>query len=751
MKSVKKLIQFVLDLAFNSPYRSTARVRTVKGVLWFLAGLGTAVGIVRMVRGLGATTNLTDLTPWGLWIGFDVVGGVALAAGGFVIAATVYIFHLHRYHAIARPAVLTAFLGYGAVIVGLIFDLGRWWDIWHPVVYWQDHSALFEVAWCVMLYFTVLALEFAPTVFEKMPFPRIYKALKALTLPLIILGIMLSTLHQSSLGTLFLIMPFRIYPLWYSGLLPWLFFISAIGLGLAMVILESLVSNWVYQREEEGTDLLAGLARACAVVLGLYMAIRLGDLAYNGKLALLARPAWETADFIIEACLSVVFPIVLFSIPKVRKSKGGLFIGASSTVVGIVLNRINVSGIATIAATRTHYFPAWTEFAISIGVVAAAALIFFFFVEHFSVYGPEEASHEDTGLPAQEPVSNVYIGAAGISNTALYSLIFVLSLSIGVYFMPGKGHDLRRTPVQPPETINAGKVSVSGQTLYGLMPVAGSDPVDPKVNPNTHVTNSPALLLVNNDGRFVIFEHKAHQIMIERIYDALQKEHLITAGSDNTASYSGDTVIEKLSTTTLDAVTGQTYAQTCDGAQQAGTNTGSCKLCHHMNYPFNQATSCRTCHRDMYLPTNIFSHGFHVAKMDGNRSCIKCHKDPAAVKSLQTAAPCTSCHKFMIAHNSLIKLHDRPLEMPAVGYMDAMHGLCRSCHRRMALLYPQRYRNLEKCATCHQVNNPDYLKGLPQYPSPGEENGQRSILSMDVPQNRGSYPLKENRALSPSR
>ncbi len=715
-KSLKKLVRSLLDVAFNSSYHSTPRVRTVKGILWFLAGLGAAVAAVRMVRGLGATTNLTDLTPWGLWIGFDVVGGVALAAGGFVIAATVYIFHLHRYHPIARPAVLTAFLGYGAVIVGLIFDLGRWWDIWHPVVYWQDHSALFEVAWCVMLYFTVLALEFAPTVFEKMPYPKIYRALKAITLPLIILGIMLSTLHQSSLGTLFLIMPFRIYPLWYSSLLPWLFFISAIGLGLAMVILESLVSSWVYQKDED-TGLLSGLAKACAAVLGIYMAIRLGDLAYHGKLIYLTKPVWETTDFVIEACLSVIIPLVLFAIPKVRQSKAGLFIGSASAVTGVVLNRINVSGIATISATKTHYFPAWTEFAISIGIVAAAALVFFFFVEHFSVYGQEQETNEgaaagDTTLPAPEPGLNVSVQSAGIRATVLYSLIFVLSLSIGIYFMPGRDRELRTTPVQPPETITAVKVSEQGRALYGLLPAG----LDDAGTPDVRRTDLRALLLVNHNGRFVIFDHAAHQVMAERLYAAMKEQRLLTdaAGTDTTAFSNGNTWIEKLSTTTLDAITGPSN----NGMQHAGENSGSCELCHHMNYPFNQATSCRTCHRDMYLTTDIFNHDFHIAKLGNNQACVKCHKDPNAVKSMQTAAPCTSCHRFMIARNSLIKLQAHPLERPAAGYKDAMHGLCRNCHERMAALYPKRYRDLALCATCHQVNNPDYLKGLPQYPHP---------------------------------
>ena len=193
------------------------RVRNLKFALWMVTGLAAAVATARFLFGLGATTNLTDANPWGLWIGFDVMSGVALAAGGFVITATVYIFKLERFHAIVRPAVLTAFLGYAAVAAGLLFDLGLPWNIWHMIVFWNPHSPLFEVGWCVMLYLTVLSLEFFPVPAEE--FSALAKArrlLIKLRLPLVIAGIGLSTLHQSSLGSLFLIMPYRLHPLWYS-------------------------------------------------------------------------------------------------------------------------------------------------------------------------------------------------------------------------------------------------------------------------------------------------------------------------------------------------------------------------------------------------------------------------------------------------------------------------------------------------------------------------------------------------------
>ncbi len=271
------------------------RIVLFKGLLWFFAGLAAAVAVARLAFGLGAATNLSDSTPWGLWVGFDVMGGVALASGGFVIAALVHIFHRDKFHAAARPAILTAFLGYGAVAVGLLFDLGLPWHIWHPMIFWNPRSPLFEVAWCVMLYLTVLALEVAPTILVKTRFTWLFRFLSRLALPIMILGIMLSTLHQSSLGSLLLIMPFRVHPLWYSSWLPELFFISAICLGICMVMFESCITSWLYKRKPE-TEMLAGLGKLAACALGLYFVIRMVDIFRQGKfdlICVLRKPCEE--------------------------------------------------------------------------------------------------------------------------------------------------------------------------------------------------------------------------------------------------------------------------------------------------------------------------------------------------------------------------------------------------------------------------------------------------------------------------
>ncbi|MGH8459838.1 MAG: NrfD/PsrC family molybdoenzyme membrane anchor subunit, partial [Nevskiales bacterium] len=185
-------------------------------VFWLVMLGGLYATGVRVVYGLGGSTNLSDQFPWGLWIGFDILCGVGLAAGGFTLAAIVHIFNIERYKPILRATILTAFLGYLLVIVALLFDQGRPYRIWHALIMWNPRSVMFEVAWCVMLYTTVLALEFVPVVFERLGWQRPLRWMRAVAIPLVIAGVILSTLHQSSLGSLYLIVPNKLYPLWYS-------------------------------------------------------------------------------------------------------------------------------------------------------------------------------------------------------------------------------------------------------------------------------------------------------------------------------------------------------------------------------------------------------------------------------------------------------------------------------------------------------------------------------------------------------
>ncbi len=423
------------------------RVQNTKLVLWTILGLAAAVGVARFIFGLGVTTNLNDATPWGLWIGFDVMGGVALAAGGFVLTAICYVFKREKFHSLIRPAVLTAFLGYLAVIFGLLFDLGLPWNIWHMIVYWNPHSPLFEVGWCVMLYTSVLLLEFSPVPLEETSrYARIRGFLLRFRFPLVLLGIMLSTLHQSSLGTLFLIMPYKLHPLWYSRLLPVQFFISAVALGLMMVTLESLISHWLYRRKAAGEAVLEGLARGVVWVLAVYLAVKLGDIVASGELPLVFSGSRESILFLIEIMISAVIPLVLFSIPRVRSSTAGQWVGSSLVVAGMVLYRLDVGGLAMLGATGDTYVPSWMEVVVSMGVVSGAGLVFLFAIERLHIWErrPTHPEADPYARPGFDHASKVWLGSPSVAARAKYSLAFVLSFALGCALIPysrveGKG------------------------------------------------------------------------------------------------------------------------------------------------------------------------------------------------------------------------------------------------------------------------------------------------------------------------
>ncbi|HEU4364780.1 MAG TPA: Ni/Fe-hydrogenase cytochrome b subunit [Candidatus Krumholzibacteria bacterium] len=355
-------------------------------VFWILMGFGVATAFMRFTRGLGSVTNLTDTFPWGLWIGFDILCGVGLAAGGFTITAIVYLFHLERFRPIARPAILTAFLGYLLVVVGLMFDLGRPWNIWHPLIMWNPHSVMFEIAWCVTLYTTVLALEFSGMVFEKLQWKRALRIQHAVVIPLVILGVILSTLHQSSLGALYLIVPGKLHPLWYTDRLPVIFWLSAVCAGLAMVIVESRLSARALGRHLE-MPLIRELGRALLGALGVLTVFRLRDLYARGSLALAFEPTYEAGLFQIEFLLGLVLPFALLAFPRVRASARGLYAASLLTVLGFITHRLNVS-ITGLESAQHRYIPAVGEVLVTLMLVALGFGAFKLAAKYLPVYPP---------------------------------------------------------------------------------------------------------------------------------------------------------------------------------------------------------------------------------------------------------------------------------------------------------------------------------------------------------------------------
>ena len=407
--------------------------RLIAGLTFWrvVAALVLATGLyatlIRFTQGLGASTNLSDGYPWGLWIGFDVLVGVGLAAGGFTLTAAVHIFNLKRFRPIVRPTVLTAFLGYLLVIVGLLFDLGLPWRIWHPIIMWNSRSVMFEVGWCVTLYTTVLALEFSPIVLERFDLQKPLRIVRAITIPVVICGVLLSTLHQSSLGTLFVIVPDKLHGLWYSPLLPLFFFISAIAGGLAMTILESCISARAFGRHLE-RHLLQDLGRVIVVVLALYLAVKLQDMASRNAFPLLAAPGPERFLFLVEVGFGALLPMILLAVPAVRRETEGLVCAALLVVLGFVLGRLNVAITGTQKAMGVDYFPSVLEFAVTAMLVVLGFIAFTLAVKHLNVFPSEKVEEEEPVplLPLASPSNSRLAVLAARGSLVALAVVLVL-------------------------------------------------------------------------------------------------------------------------------------------------------------------------------------------------------------------------------------------------------------------------------------------------------------------------------------
>lgn len=381
------------------------------GILMLFAINGLVFLAIRFFSGLGAVTNLDQEFPWGLWIAVDVAGGVALAAGGFTTSALGHIMHRERYHVVIRPALLTAMLGYTFVAIGVCIDLGRYYFVWHPIVMWNGTSALFEVGMCVMIYMTVLYIEFLPIVTERfigrvdLPGPLsllnrpIDKLLRLLDRGLnktlfifIIAGVVLSTLHQSSLGTLMVIAGPKMHPLWQTPILPLLFLTSAVSVGLPMVIVESLLASRSFKLKPE-MDVLSRLGQLVAPMLGIYLAFKIGDMFIRETFVYLNEFTVESVMWMVEVVLGIVVPFRMLMSRKVLQSPFWLFIAAALVVVGVLLNRINNFIVAyTPPFSDGRYVPSIGEISVTLGLIAILVLLYRAAVMIFPVISLPDAS-----------------------------------------------------------------------------------------------------------------------------------------------------------------------------------------------------------------------------------------------------------------------------------------------------------------------------------------------------------------------
>lgn len=358
-----------------------------------LLAVGLVLTVLRFTKGLGGVTNLDQNNPWGIWIGFDLLCGVALAAGGYTTSSACYIFGLKKYHSAVRPAILTAFLGYALVVFALHYDVGRPYRLVYPIfVQPGTTSLLFEVGLCVFLYVTVLAIEFSPAAFEWLGMKNLRNKIHKLTLALTVFGVVLSTLHQSSLGALYIAMPSKIHPLWYSPYLAVLFFVSSIPAGLSMVIFEGTLAHkpWHHMMDktylEEHDGVILGFARGASIALAAYFCVKLVALAADNNWHYLAT-GWG-AWWLVEVLGFVALPSLLYAIASREKNIKLAKWAAVLTVLGIMLNRFNVSLVAfnyTLPADQ-RYFPSLGEIGVSLFVVTLGVTIYRFVVSRMPIF-----------------------------------------------------------------------------------------------------------------------------------------------------------------------------------------------------------------------------------------------------------------------------------------------------------------------------------------------------------------------------
>ncbi|HIE12850.1 MAG TPA: hydrogenase [Desulfotomaculum sp.] len=356
----------------------------------------------RLIRGLGPATNLNDHWPWGLWIAFDDLCGIALAAGGFFTVFVAHILNLKPYKYIARASLITAWFGYIVVSLGVLMDLGRWYNFWRPFVSWGYHSWLFVVLLCVVAYQGVMTFQFGHIFFERVNAPRLKEIFDKILPVIFVAGLVIALLHQSALGNLYIAMVDRQHPLWWSMLIGVFFFLSAVFVAPAMCVIEGILASKAYKTDfRHEVPLLEPLLKVSLCVMVVYLIVRLIDLAARGHFLAIFEGSVPSGLFLLEIFLGIIVPIILIARRKTRKSVPGMVTAAALIVGGVMLNRMNVVFTSMYQDMGGSYFPHAIEFSISIGLVTLCIMAYCFFVENFKVM-PEEHEHHHEEHHAEE-------------------------------------------------------------------------------------------------------------------------------------------------------------------------------------------------------------------------------------------------------------------------------------------------------------------------------------------------------------
>lgn len=375
--------------------RISSRITLWRVIVALIFATGLYATYVRFFEGFRASTNLSDQMPWGLWVGLGTLCGIGLSAAGFGISAAVYLLGMERYRPILRASILISFLGYCTVMVGYLYEIGLPWRFWHPIVMWNSRSVLFDVCVCIMTYFTVLIFEFAPALIEKLPFRGLRESIlqhhhRILT-GVVLAGVLLSSMHQSFLGGLYLIAAGKVHPLWYSPYIHAMFYMSAIPAGLALTVMAVYLSMRSLNVRVD-FSILSDCGRMIQLLLIVFAVFRWLDLVANHALHYAFQWTPEAGYFWLEKALFLIAPIWLLSYNQVRETPDGLYGTCALVVAGFIVNRLNVSINALQTAMGTHYVPKWTELASSVLVVAAAVIAFRYAVIYLDILPKQPAA-----------------------------------------------------------------------------------------------------------------------------------------------------------------------------------------------------------------------------------------------------------------------------------------------------------------------------------------------------------------------
>ncbi len=356
----------------------TERRRRGLSILYYLIlaaifAVGVYASWIRFSKGLGAATNLSDNVPWGLWIWLNLAE-ISVCASGFILCAFYFAFNIERLKPIVRPAVLSTFLGYSLVAATLLYDIGMPLRFWHPLLMWNHQSVMLEVALCIMFYLGVLAAEMSIPVTEGMGWSRLTAFLRNFCVILSILGAMLSVLHQSSLGALFLIVPEKLNPIWYSSWLPWLFLSSAAVGGIGFIVFE-LALGERFLGHRLSVSIYSFLGRLLLGTLSIYLVMLIADFSRLDKWLILFERPHITAWFAVEVMLGTVLPLILLLSPRVRESRSGVIFCAVTAGMGVLFNRLNVTLVGLLSESGASYFPTWQEFAIVLMIIALRVIL----------------------------------------------------------------------------------------------------------------------------------------------------------------------------------------------------------------------------------------------------------------------------------------------------------------------------------------------------------------------------------------